>query len=331
MEKMILRFLENHAFEYESNANMAEKTWIHRGPIVPFLVIPHTIIQLEEIISFLLEINATYKIIGHTSNLYFKNTFSTDVLISTRKLTSYHEENGMIVCDTGVNVSRLSYYAVEKGYEGFEGLVGLPGTLGAALVNNSSCFNCAVSDLVEELEVLVIEDNHPVIIRILDKATMSFQHRSSAIKRGELHAIILRVKLKINPVEDAANLKLIAQKNVELRRETQEGKSQNLGSIFSGVHPKPIHLMSFGWTKIGSVILYRIREHFCRHKSTYRLRRNGYLLRLYGYRDIEKYVSPKNINCFVWKDSEADRAFDRYCDFMHKYAKCEAMEIEVLS
>lgn len=325
MEEKIKCYLNENSFEYEQQVNMSERTWIRRGPVVPFLIFPHTQQHLKDIIGMLRENNARYKVIGHTSNLYFKPTFVADAIVCTRKMTTYHDDGSVITCDTGVSISRLSEYAIQKGYRGFEGLVGLPGTVGAAVVNNSSCFKCSISELVDN--VVVFEKDE---IRILSHDDLLFQRRSSSIKRGERNAIILGVKLKIRKTDDLEGLKREAQNNVIIRKTTQEGKAQNLGSVFSCYHPRVISISLLGWKKALEVIFFRVREHFLRNDKNYQLRRNQYLFNLFGYQDISKYVSDKNINCFVWKDTDADKAFERYLEFMHKYADCESLEIEIL-
>lgn len=326
MEGIIFKhYLEDSGIEYEQNVAMSERTWIHRGPIVPFLIFPKTRLQLKDVILFLEEKKSNYKVIGHTSNLYFKPSFVTEVIVSTNKMTSYHDDGNAIICDSGVNISRLSQYAVSRGYLGFEGMVGLPGTIGAAVVNNSSCFKCSVSDLVESVDVLESGELHT-----LSHDELSFKHRSSAIKRGERNAIILGIKLKIQKTDDIEGLKKQAQQNVELRKQTQEGKAKNLGSIFSGYHPRPIDISLLGWQKVIGVLTFRVRDHFLRNNATYKLKRNKYLFKLFGYKDLEKYVSDKNINCFIWRDEYADVAFDRYLDFMNHYADCDSLEIEIL-
>lgn len=325
MEITIKAFLEDNQIEYEEHVSMADRTWIHRGPVVPFLIYPKNQQQLKDIMFFFRDTNAQYKLIGHTSNLYFKPTFNVDAIVSTRKMITYHDDGRFITCDTGVSISKLSEYAVNKGYKGFEGLVGLPGTVGAAVVNNSSCFKCSVSDILDSVDV--VENG---VLHTFTHEELAFQHRSSSIKRGERRAIILGARLVVRKTDDIEGLKTKAEKNVEVRKQTQEGKANNLGSIFSGYHPRIISVSLLGWSKILGVIAFRVRDHFFRNNEDYQLKRNGFLFKLFGYKELTKYVSDKNINCFVWRDSDADLAFDRYLEFMNQYAKCDSLEIEIL-
>lgn len=326
----INQFFDLNHIEYAENVSLAKKTWIHRGPTVPLYITPSTVDELKNVVVFLCEKKKDFKVIGHTSNLYFKDTYCTNAIISTRKMTSYVEKEGQLICDAGVNVSQLAKQCVERGIMGFEGLVGLPGTVAAAVVNNSSCFKCSIFDLLIDVDALLIESDGTCSFRTIKRDELGFIHRSSAIKRGELNAIVLKVRLKVNKTSNIEELKQKSQNNIDLRKKTQEGKAYNLGSIFSGYRSIPIKMTDLGLKKAPQVFIFKLREHFKRNDAKYKLKRNAYLLTLFGYKDIIPYVSKKNINCFMWLDEGADRAFGRYYEFMHRYADCNPLEIEVL-
>ena len=330
MDKIINHFLDSNHIEYAENVSLARKTWIHRGPIVPYYIQPSSVDELRKAVEFLCNNKKDFKVIGHTSNLYFKDTFRTDAIISTRKMTAFCEKEGKLICDAGVNVSQLSKYCVERGIKGFEGLIGLPGTVAAAVVNNSSCFKCSMYELLIDIDAIIIDSEGSCSIRTIKREELGFSHRSSAIKRRELNAIVLQARLKLNITTDIEELKRKAQHNIDLREKTQEGKAKNLGSVFSGFRSHPIKITALGLKNVPQVFVFRLREHFRRNDAEYKLKRNGYLLTLFGYKDVIPYVSKKNINCFLWLDEGADRAFDRYYEFMHRYADCKTLEIEVL-
>lgn len=52
------------------------------------------------------------------------------------------------------------------------------------------------------------------------------------------------------------------------------------------------------------------------------------LLFLYGYGDLNNYISNKQINTFVWRDADAEQKFDRYKEFMAKVFRNLTIEIE---
>ena len=322
-------YLDSLHIEYKTDVSMSERTWIHRGPQVPLYILPRNRDEMISVLEYLIGRGMDYLVVGHTSNIYLKDTFRTDAIVCTSKMTTYEDNGCNILCDAGVNISKLSKYCVEHGYAGFEGLVGLPGTVGAAIVNNSSCFNCCASDFLLDADVLIVNSTGKCEIKTFMPSDFEFRHRSSNVKRKEKQAYILRVRFAIHKNLDIECLREKAKYNVEERKRTQEGKVQNLGSVFSGYKPNPLSLTSLGAKNIFRVLRFRIWDHYNRNTDNYLKKRIDYLLKLYGYSDLIKYVSIKNINCFIWKDDDADKAFERYQVFMHRYAKCEPMEIEI--
>lgn len=330
MEQTIIEKLDALKVDYITNVPLTSKTWIHRGPIVPLYIQPSTTEQMLSLINLLAVEGLSFKVVGHTSNLYIMDTYKVDAFITTSKMTKVVESEDYIICDAGVNVTRFSKDAVEKGYKGFEGLVGLPGTIGGAIVNNSSCFDCSISSLIKEVYVLM-NNNGDYKLSTLSYDDLEFTHRNSAFKSGRKNGIILSAKLKKNSVSDIDALKAQAERNVEIRNTTQEGKAMNLGSMFSSLKTNPLKLMSLGFSKVPEVFIFKVREHFLRNKQSYTSKRNRYLLKLWGYEDLINYVSDKNINTFIWRDANADVVFPRYIEFMNKHAKCEKLEIEILN
>lgn len=330
MEQTVIEKLNALEVECMTNVPLSAKTWIHRGPTVSMYLQPSTVEQMQSVIELLTAYNLSFKVVGHTSNIYIKDTYKVDAFITTSKMTEVTETDDYILCDAGVNVSGLSKVAVEKGYKGFEGLVGLPGTIGGAIVNNSSCFGCSVSSLIQEIYVLV-RNNGKYTLSTMSYDDMEFTHRNSSFKSGKKEGIILSAKLAKNVVPDIEALKIQAEKNIEIRNTTQESKAQNLGSIYSGYKAYPLGLFTLGLIKVPEVFLFKLRDHFFRDKSSYMLKRNRYLFNLWGYEDLSRYVSDKNINTFIWRDNKADIVFPRYIEFMNKYAKCEKLEIEILN
>lgn len=245
-------------------------------------------------------------------------------------MNQYTIKNDCIFCEVGVNVERLSRECVNQGIIGFEGLVGLPGTVGGAIVNNNSCFKCCIGDLLEEADVLVT-DRGQVIKRVFTRADFNYSQRSSAMKCGNINGVILTVKLRKQVTTNVDVLKKKAEENITIRNNTQEGKAHNLGSVFAGVKAKRIKIHSLGWANAPQVLAYTIANRLFYKKELFKHRKVSWVLSLYGFSDIVKYVSPKNINCFIWRDDGADEAFGRYCDFMKRYAVYKDMEIEILS
>lgn len=331
MDSRIVDILKKNKIELETDVDLSKRTWIHRGPVVSLYILPHTAEEVEYVVRTLCVEGLTFKVIGHTSNLYFLNTYKIDAIVCTRKLTSVRHTNNTLICEAGVNVSKLSKQCVEEGILGFEGLVGLPGTVGAALVNNSSCFKCSISALMKSAEVLVIQDDGNVERQTFYYDDLGFEFRNSYLKSDKINAIVLSVELNKQTTNNIEELKKLAQNNIDHRTKTQEGKANNLGSVFSIQLAKPLTMSAWSTSRLPAVYAYRLLEHFFRSNAKYKIKRNKILLSLFGYSDVAPYVSPKNLNCFIWKDKGADAAFLRYVAFMREYTIDCKLEIEVCS
>jgi UDP-N-acetylmuramate dehydrogenase len=89
-----------------------------------------------------------FLIIGHTSNIYFTPDYHANIIVSTRKVKDINISDDSINVDCGVSVRSLSRRMVDLGIKGFYGLIDLPGTVGAAVYGNASCFNCSITKLL---------------------------------------------------------------------------------------------------------------------------------------------------------------------------------------
>ena len=76
-------FLQTEQIPFEENVDLKKKTWIHRGGIAGLYVIPDNMNQLIRLVTRLYQEKAAFKIVGHTSNLYIRNTTNLDIVIST--------------------------------------------------------------------------------------------------------------------------------------------------------------------------------------------------------------------------------------------------------
>jgi UDP-N-acetylmuramate dehydrogenase len=309
-------FLVSSNVFFEENVPLSKKTWIKTGGICKYWISPHSVLQLKEICKYLYANGIAFDLVGQTSNLFFHSTYNPQVVVSTVKVNNYEINNDIITCDCGVNVVKLAKDCVAQGYAGFYGLVGLPGTVASAAVNNAGCFNCSISSMLLSANVLLPD----CTIQTIQKEEFQYSHRSSAFKRGEKKGIILSVKLK---VAKAANIEEEFRKSEETklyRKNKQEGPNRNLGSVFSMMklrYNKKNRLAS-----IVSNVMAKLRI------ADKKLLFKRILLCLYGYSDLNRYISDKQINTFVWRDAEAEQKFARYKEFMGKVFDDLTIEIE---
>lgn len=319
---MIREFLEQNSVPYDENVSLNKKTWIKTGGVCGFYVTPNTILQLEQFASFLYQNNIDFEVVGATSNCYFLHDYSPKVVISTLHMNRIVETDSNIVCDCGVLVSNLARECVKKGYKGFSGLVNLPGTISAAIYGNAGCYGCKVTSILKDICVLTYNSStDKVEVKKLNIDDLGLSHRSSIFKRKEYLGTILSVTLKKELSDPKVEIEKAEHATLH-RKATQESPVRNLGSVY----------MKLVYRKnLRNIIAYSLKTmlrvlHIANDGMTFY---KHLQLWLYGYRCLDKYISDKNINTFIWADSDAEKMFPVYQEFMGKVYSNPQLEIEI--
>lgn len=280
---------------------------------------PESLDELRNIISKLYLEGRDFDLIGHTSNTYFLPDYGVDVMVSTRKCNNYSITESVIECDCGVHVAKLARKMVEDGVKGFEGLIDLPGTVGAAICGNASCYGCSVNSLLISFDLLKPDGG----IETLNPDALKLSKRSSSLKRNELKGVILSVKLK-KEHGDAVLLKELAEKNHHTRKVSQPSPKDNLGSIYACMRNKtPIGVIVLGLAKFFG-LLYGLTG---KNQKQVREKQKNIALSMMRARDLVPYVY--DWNRYMWKDELAHTLFWKY-DRIHRLLyKDNDFEIEI--
>ena len=89
MNSKLISYLESHSIAYETNVDLRNRTWIHRGGIAGLFISPLSAEELEIAVIYLYVNNIRFLLIGHTSNLYILNECNIPVVVSTAKCRNY--------------------------------------------------------------------------------------------------------------------------------------------------------------------------------------------------------------------------------------------------
>lgn len=322
-------FLETYHIPYDEYLDLRKVTWIHRGGVARWYIVPNTVEQLSQVYQKCISLGYLPLIVGHTSNIYIYNSCNLDVVISTRKLQKLNVEGNKVIAECGTQIKKISKICISKGLGGFEGLINLPGTAAAAIVNNAGCFGCLSTKYLVKCDVL----NPDGSLSELRKDDFYFTSRSSIIKRKERNVCILRVVWELPYI----NSDILEKKAVEAtfnRRYTQEGPAKNLGSTYCEITPnflyKNVILLASLLNKCASLFQkrHKLPEVIIKRNRISKYTRN-ILLFLTGYYSLKKYISQYSIQCFVWRDESADIAFEKYKKFIKRITKSSRIEIEI--
>lgn len=322
MNSNIKSFLDSNRITYEVNVDLKKKTWIHRGGLADIFITPSDSNELEIVVRFLYICNIKFLLVGHTSNIYILNECNIPVVVSTAKCRYYMLENDRLFCECGVGVINLSRQMLKQGIRGFEYLTGLPGTIGAALVNNSSCKENSISELLISARVVLRNGE----IMTFSSDDFRYEYRNSAFKSKDIEGIIVSAVLKALP-GDPVIMQRVAANNDTERQILLEGNAQNLGCTVNKcfINGKmPLHL------RIAVRFNSLISRLFIFSEVKRREQRKRFICTIAGYKEIVPYVSSKNMVIFRWVDDGADAAFPLYLEFMKKVYKTDKLEIEVI-
>lgn len=304
-----------------NNISVYDICWLNhaQGGMIGTFYEPENLDELRNICSTLYKEGKYFDLIGHTSNIYFLPDYSVANMVSTRKCNNIVEETDYIICDCGVSVAKLSHQMVDKGIKGFEGLIDLPGTVGAAVYGNASCYGCSINSLLISFELLKPDGG----IETVYPDRLELSKRSSSLKRNELKGIILSVKLK-KEQGDVILLKSLAEKNHHLRKVFQPSPKDNLGSIYASKQKKT----AFGFIVLGIAkffgLIYGLTG---KNFKQVRDKQKEIVLTLLQARELLPYVY--GWNRYIWKDELAHTLFWKFDKIHRLLYKYNEFEIEI--
>jgi len=321
--KKIEKYLFEVGIPFELNVDLKKKTWIHRGGIASVFVIPQSVDELEQIISYLYSNCIRFLLIGCTSNIYILNSTNIPVVVSTLRCNKIEVKNDYIECECGVQVCNLAKQMIEEGIKGFEYLTKLPGTVGAAIYNNSTVMtdkNSIVALLID-LEIVT-----PSGLQVFTSEELHFEFRTSDLKKHIIEGVILRTRLR-KEGGDKEIMTSVARTNEEERSKLLEGPVQNLGctvhrAFCNGPMPLKYRLPCWIYSKLLTLFVGDRLKKSKLYKE--------FILYISGHKRLIPYVSDKLMITFIWRDEKADIVFDEYLQFMREVYKTDKVEIEII-
>lgn len=319
-EAHFVEFLEKQGILFERNVDLKRKTWIKRGGVSAFWIVPGSSAKMEELILYLHNEVMDFEIIGSRSNCYFLDSYNPYIVISTKRINNFELRDNQIVCDCGVNMVRLTKFCIAKGIGGFEGFINLPGTVGGAVINNAGCYGSLISNNLVSVSIVVNGQK-----KVLSKLEMEYSHRNSYLKSHIERGIVTRVVFDASNYESSELLKEKSLKYGSHRKLFQEQKYPNLGTTYCYLRfkkmPLPLRLIH--------ALLQRIVNVCFSHSPVKVAIRTKIFLFFRGAGRLRNYISDHGVHCFIWRDGDADYFFKEYVDFITKNTTEARLEIEI--
>lgn len=211
---------------------MSNHTSFKIGGKADFIVVPHTIEQIEKTIDLCKSMNQPYFIMGNGSNILVEDTGIRALIIKISEgFSDIKIEGDLVVAEAGVLLSKLSKVVWKEALQGFEFASGIPGTLGGAVYMNAGAYGGEMKDVVEWVDVLTMEG----VVKRIGKADLEFGYRTSIVR--DLNYIVLRVGIKLT----SGNVEIIKEITNELTKKRVSKQPLELPSAGSTFKRPPGH------------------------------------------------------------------------------------------
>lgn len=211
---------------------MSNHTSFKIGGKADFIVVPHTIEQIEKTIDLCKTMNQPYFIMGNGSNILVEDTGIRALIIKISEgFSEIKIEGDLVIAEAGVLLSKLSKVVWKEALQGFEFASGIPGTLGGAVYMNAGAYGGEMKDVVEWVDVLTMEG----VIKRIGKADLEFGYRTSIVR--DLNYIVLRVGIKLT----LGNVEIIKEITNELTKKRVSKQPLELPSAGSTFKRPPGH------------------------------------------------------------------------------------------
>lgn len=147
--------------------------------------------DLTKAISAAKRMSLPFFILGSASNVLAadKGYQGLIIKIHTKFFMTVDLKKNKIISGAGTKLKNIVETATKNGLTGFEWAAGIPGTVGGAIFGNIGAFGKSISDFVERVRVLEIDDSK-FKIKKLSKKDCCFKYKDSIFKHKKNLIII---------------------------------------------------------------------------------------------------------------------------------------------
>lgn len=224
--------LEAFGERVQQNVSLAPFTAVRIGGAADYLLIADSAGELAEIVTRLWVLEIPLVLLGGGSNVLVSDAGVREVVVfnrARRMQFNLRDEPPTVWAESGVNFGRMSRQAARQGLSGLEWAAGIPGTVGGAVYGNAGAHGSEVASCLQMAEILH-KSEYGIRRETWPAERFKFEYRGSALKSGDLEAVVLSAKFTLQP-DDPASIRQRMDDFQEHRRRTQP-RGASLGSIF---------------------------------------------------------------------------------------------------
>ena len=167
-----------------TDAPLAQRTSFGIGGVAKQFIQPRSVDELAEVVGFLNDSGAPYRILGGGTNLLIRSREISEPVLHLGRMRSMRFNGASVDADAGVSLGRFVTECGAAGLAGPEALAGVPGTVGGAAVMNAGGKHGYIGGMVKGVTVL-----HGAGVRTLPADKIEFGYRTSSL-RGETVAAV---------------------------------------------------------------------------------------------------------------------------------------------
>ena len=139
---------------------MKEHTSFKVGGNADLFALPGSVRELKQLILEAAKYQIPVMFIGGGTNILVTDKGIRGIVIclsgmkNTIKIVEYGQNDVIVAASAGTMLCTLGKFAVEKGFKGLNFTAGIPGTVGGAVMMNSSSAHGKISDVLSSIKFL---------------------------------------------------------------------------------------------------------------------------------------------------------------------------------
>jgi UDP-N-acetylmuramate dehydrogenase len=224
-QKLKQFFDTQFAGAYLQNELLMWHTWYRIGGPAEFLIYPHDIEDLRNVLQLCQTLNISTYILGEGANLLVSDAGYQGVMICLKQyFKAIQRQDECVHVMAGALLKDAIEYCEAHSLGGLQGLSGIPGTIGGVLTMNAGTNRGEIADCVKTVSVL----NHAFEYYELTCEQIVFGYRSAPELQN---TYILGCTLQLYP-EDKESLRQLRLQQIAERERKQPLDCPSCGSIF---------------------------------------------------------------------------------------------------
>lgn len=261
LARPIDRLYEKFGDKVKENVPLAPYTSARIGGPADIFITVDTVAELARVVRHLWKNEMPFVMLGGGSNILVSDKGVRGVVVLNRtKGVKFHlGDQPSVTAESGVVFSNLANRCASKGLAGIEWAATVPGTIGGAVYGNAGAFGGDMAGNLISAELLTEHGKETFTVERL-----GYGYRTSALKRGEIKAIVLSAELGLkNSTKEDVTVKI---QQFSAHRKATQPPGASMGSMFknpSGDYAgRLIEVSGLKGTRIGNAEISPLHGNF---------------------------------------------------------------------